>query len=273
MDDERRLFYVACSRARQWLFLLTFAPQRLPDYVPKRLLENYSWDEAPYVRKIPDGLYRIEITNAQGERSALYENTPRLRELQFEYDSQAGIPIRWRKLESSLADASQYLVELIIEFRPASLQWILFDACGASCFQWPGPIRPEDFRDSCLQAVAAPPSPLPAKEANTASECESIVNPLCRSIYEYFLEAGEGVELVQPKVRFELRQSGDVIAKAELAWPDQKAGIVLTEEAYEKYTDADWRVWFAGSDGDERSDHMELVDLPTVLAHLHQASP
>ena len=273
IDDEQRLFYVACSRARQWLFLLTFAPSKQPEYVPKGLLEKFNWQEAPYVRKIPDGLYRVEVRNQTGELNALFNSTVRLRELGFSYTNESGVHIRWQQLECSVVDASQYLVDLISEFHAARLQWILFNAAGVSCFQWPGPINPEDFRDACLQGAASPPLPQPARAADAASKADSIVNPLCRSIYEYFLEAGQGIERVPPEVRFELRESGDVIANAELAWPDLKAGIVLTEEAYEKFTDADWRVWFAGSDGDGRSDHMELVDLPTVLAHLRRARP
>ena len=47
INDERRLFYVACSRARKWLLLLTFSPAQQPDFLPRDLLDPFDWKEAP----------------------------------------------------------------------------------------------------------------------------------------------------------------------------------------------------------------------------------
>ena len=261
------MFYVACSRARQWLFLLTFAPSKQPDYVPKQLLETFHWREAPYVRKIPEGLYRVEVRNQPGERNALYNSTERLKELGFSYTTDSGMPTRWQQLECSLQDVAKYVVELLAEFGLVRLQWSLFDAADGLRFQWPGNVEPSSFLQSCL---TTPPqaSASVAETVPSTREDAVFIDPLCRAIYDYFNNPIHGLQPLQPEPGFELTESGSVVAQAELAWPQHKSAVVLTEDDYEQFLDRNWRVWLASSEADEYSDHLELVDLPSVLSHL-----
>jgi DNA helicase-4 len=269
IDDERRLFYVACSRARQWLFLLTFAPEKLPDYLPKHLLESFDWSEAPYVRKVPAGFYKVEITNQDGERNALYNNMYRLKEeLGFSYVNENGIPIRWQQLENSLEEVARYVAELVDEFRESRLQLTLFDAAGGICFQWPGPVDPLDFLAACHASESSSETDQPQRAGGMTSEEKVFVDPLCKSIYEYFLDPHHSLQQFKPEMGYELMQSGLVVAEAELAWPRQKAAIVLTADDYEQFIDNGWRVWITTSESDEQTDHMQLIDFPEVLTHL-----
>jgi DNA helicase IV len=269
IDDERRLFYVACSRARQWLFLLTFAPEKLPSYLPTHLLESFDWSEAPYVRKVPAGFYKVEITNQAGERNALYNNMHRLKEeLGFSYIEDNGIPIRWQQLENSLEEVGRYVAELVDEFRKTRLQLTLFDAAGGICFQWPGPVDPLDFLAACQVSESSSQTDQPERAGGMASEDQVFIDPLCNSIYEYFLDPHHRLQHFKPESGYELMQSGLVVAEAELAWPRQKAAIVLTVDDYEQFIDNGWRVWITTSESDEQTDHMELIDLPVVLTYL-----
>ena len=269
IDDERRLFYVAYSRARQWLFLLTFAPEKLPDYLPKHLLESFDWSEAPYVRKVPAGFYKVEITNLDGERNALYNNMHRLKEeLGFSYINENGIPIRWQQLENSLQEVARYVAELVDEFRETRLQLTLFDAAGGICFQWPGPVDPLDFLAACHASESLSQTDQPERAGGMTSEDQVFIDPLCNSIYEYFLDPHHRLQYFKPETGYELMQSGLVVAEAELAWPRQKAAIVITADDYEQFIDNGWRVWITTSESDEQTDHMELIDLPAVLTYL-----
>ena len=267
IDDERRLFYVACSRARQWLFLLTFAPNKQPEYVPKQLLETFHWREAPYVRKIPDGLYRVEVKNLSGERNALYNNTERLKELGFSYTAESGIPTRWQHLECGLEDVAKYVVERLSEFGSERLHWSLFDAAGGLCFQWPGPVEPSAFLQSCVSTPSQTSAPR-SEAVPINREVDVFVDPLCRAIYDYFTNPSHGLQALQPEPGFELAESGSVVAQAELAWPQHRTAVVLSEDDYEQFLDRNWRVWLASSETDEQADHLELVDLPSVVTHL-----
>ena len=267
IDDERRLFYVACSRARQWLFLLTFAPNKQPEYVPRHLLEQFDWQEAPYVRKIPDGLYRVEVKNLGGERNPLYNNTERLKGLGFSYTTESGMPMRWQQLECSLEDVAKYVVELVSEFGSERLHWSLFDAAGGLCFQWPGPVEPSSFLQRCLTTPPQMSTPR-AETASSNRDVDVFFDPLCRAIYDYFINPSHGLQALQPEPGFELTESGSVVAQAELAWPLHRTAVVLMEDDYEQFLDRNWRVWLASSETDEQSDHLELVDLPSVVTYL-----
>jgi hypothetical protein len=94
------------------------------------------------------------------------------------------------------------------------------------------------------------------------------IDPLCRVIYDYFINPSHGLQTLQPEPGFELTESGSVVAQAEMAWPQHKSAVVLTEDDYEQFLDRSWRVWLASSETDEHADHFELVDLPSVLSHL-----
>jgi len=274
IDDERRLFYVACSRARQWLFLLTFAPAKQPDYLPRHLLEPYNWDEAPYDRRIPAGLYKIEITNQTGERNALYHNMQSLKERHgFSYTNENGIPIRWLQLEGDLPNVSRYLAELVGEFRGSKLQLTLFDAAGGLCFQWPGPVEPDVYHEYCLKSNASMKVSQAIKQKHLGNEDQLYIEPLCRSIYDYFVDANNGLQLFKPQISFELLNAGLVVAQAELAWPPQKSAIVLSAEDYELFSDNGWRVWLAASESEDQSDHQALTDLASLLLHLRSVTP
>lgn len=100
------------------------------------------------------------------------------------------------------------------------------------------------------------------------SEDQVFIDPLCNSIYEYFLDPHHRLQYFKPETGYELMQSGLVVAEAELAWPRQKAAIVLTADDYEQFIDNGWRVWITTSESDEQTDHMELIDLPAVLTYL-----
>jgi hypothetical protein len=100
------------------------------------------------------------------------------------------------------------------------------------------------------------------------SEEKVFVDPLCKSIYEYFLDPHHSLQQFKPEMGYELMQSGLVVAEAELAWPRQKAAIVLTADDYEQFIDNGWRVWITTSESDEQTDHMQLIDFPEVLTHL-----
>jgi hypothetical protein len=235
--------------------------------VPKQLLEIFHWREAPYVRKIPEGLYRVEVRNQPGERNALYNSTERLKERGFSYTTESGMPTRWQQLECSLQDVAKYVTELVTEFASARLQWSLFDAAGGLCFQWPGNVEPSSFLQSCL--TTAPQASAPVAETVPSTREDAVfIDPLCRAIYDYFTNPSHGLEPLQPEPGFELTESGSVVAQAELAWPQYKTAVVLTEDDYEQFLDRNWRVWLASSETDEQLDHLELVDLPSVVTHL-----
>jgi DNA helicase IV len=274
INDERRLFYVACSRARKWLFLLTFAPAKQPDYLPKHLLELFNWDEAPYVRKIPDGLYRIEITNQKGDFKALFDNMERLKVFWgFNFTKDNGVPIRWQKLECTLPEVTRYITQLIEEFKDAKLQWVLFDAAGDSIFQWPGPIDPKAFLNATLQIEANTQSAPPPAIAIPIIDERQHVNSLCLSVYEYFLDPKHMLQKFKPQTGFELIKSGHVIAQAELAWPKHKSAVVITEDDYINFTDQGWRAWLPTIDDNDnnQSNNMEILELATLLSHLRRA--
>ena len=274
IDDERRLFYVACSRARRWLFLLTFAPAKQPDYLPKHLLEIFNWDEAPYVRKVPDGRYKIEITNQKDEFNALFSNTEKLRDCWgFNFKKDKGVPIRWQNLEHGLPEVARYLMQLIREFQDAKLRWVLFDAVGEICFQWPGPIDPIAFLDASLEAEANTQAEQPPIAPVVDNGERLYIDPLCQSVYEYFLDPMHSLQSFRPQAGFELSESGLVVAQAELAWPEYKSAVVLAVEDYVNFIDRGWRVWLAAIDDDNQSSHEEILELPTLLAHLRRAEP
>ena len=274
INDERRLFYVACSRARKWLFLLTFAPAKQPDYLPKHLLELFNWDEAPYVRKIPDGLYRIEITNQKGDFKALFDNMERLKVFWgFNFTKDNGVPIRWQKLECTLPEVTRYITQLIEEFKDAKLQWVLFDAAGDSIFQWPGPIDPKAFLNATLQIEANTQSAPPPAIAIPIIDERQHVNSLCLSVYEYFLDPKHMLQEFKPQTGFELIKARHVIAQAELAWPKYKSAVVITEDDYINFINQGWRAWLPAIDDDDNnhSSNMEILELPTLLSHLRRA--
>jgi DNA helicase-4 len=145
INDERRLFYVACSRAKRWLLLLTFSPQKQPYFLPRDMLDSFDWKEAPYVLSVPEGRYRVEVTSMPTHPSATYQIRQNLKERGFQYDSRSPQHIWWQVLECSLPDVAQYLVELIADSGEDKVQWALFDAVGNIRFSWPGPVDPVSF--------------------------------------------------------------------------------------------------------------------------------
>jgi len=271
IDDERRLFYVACSRARQWLFLLTFSPSKLPDYLPRALLQSFSWSEAPYVRNIPEGRYRIEVTNLKGPGATTFDIKEDLKAWGFRYSTDSGLPVWWQQLELNQLDVAQYLVELIAEFKDSRVQWTLFDAGGVLRFGWPGPVVPVSFLESCISSEASGRTVQSASAVVPDDNDMTLVDPLCREIYNYFMHPVNQLKHYAPETGYALIQSGVIAAHAELAWPSQKAAIVISEEDYEVFDDAGWQTWLAATTTDEMFDHMNPVDLPAILNHLRRA--
>jgi len=169
--------------------------------------------------------------------------------------------------KTHLEDVAKYVVELLSEFGSERLHWSLFDAAGGLCFQWPGPVEPSAFLQSCI--TTPPQTSAPRSEtASSNLEVDVFVDPLCRAIYDYFTNPSHGLQALQPEPGFELTETGSVVAQAELAWPQHRTAVVLTEDDYEQFLDLDWRVWLACSETDEQADHLEPVDLPSVVTHL-----
>jgi hypothetical protein len=151
------------------------------------------------------------------------------------------------------------------------LQWVLFDAAGDSIFQWPGPIDPTAFLDASLQAEAITQTALPPIAPLAVNSKQLYIDPLCQSIYEYFVDPIHLLQEFRPHAGFELSESGLVVAQAELAWLKYKSAIVLTVEDYANFIDRGWRVWLASIDEDNQSSHEDILELPTLLAHLRRA--
>jgi hypothetical protein len=59
-----------------------------------------------------------------------------------------------------------------------------------------------------------------------------------------------------------------IVAEAELAWPDQRCAVVLTYDDYDAFQDDGWDVWLAGQPADRAIDGYALLDPQELLKTL-----
>ena len=269
LEDERRLFYVACSRARKKLYLLTFSPSKLPDYVESNLISPVDWGNAPYNRNVPDTLFRIEVSNLEGSRSGTYDVKDRLKENGFQFTNTNNIPIWWLELDLCKADAAKHLQGLLMAISNDKIQWRLFDAGGVEIFKTPSDLSIDNFIESVKGQEDNPKGTTSSKITPSSEDLETL-HPSCKSIYRHFLKEEMGRDLNKPTVGYELMKAGKIIGEAELAWPRHKAAVVLNEEDYEVFTDNNWRCWISQIDINSTSSSLRLADNSAISEYLQK---
>lgn len=269
LEDERRLFYVACSRARKKLYLLTFSPRKLPTFFERNLITPLDWSNAPYNRNVPDTLFRIEVSNSGRDRSGTLEVKDRLKESGFQFDKTNNIPIWWLELDLCKVDAAKYLQGLLIKISNEKIQWGLFDAGGVEIFKSPGDLIIDDYIETLKEPEDSPEKIIPSN-CSISAEGLDTVHPSCKSIYHHFLSQDMASSFNTPTVGYELMKGGKIVGEAELAWPSHKAAVVLDEENYEMFTEHDWRCWISQIGNNQSPNSLRLADKSAIEGYLQK---
>ena len=85
---------------------------------------------------------------------------------------------------------------------------------------------------------------IPSNESKEWQTITSLIAPACRAIFQSIRNGSTTKNLLPPQAGFELEGSkGEVIAEAELAWPDQQLAVVTQPEDVEAFEQAGWRCW------------------------------
>ena len=105
-------------------------------------------------------------------------------------------------------------------------------------------INPYDVWIDESSIVQANGQTIPSNESKEWQTIASLIAPACRAIFQLIRNGSTTKNLPPPQAGFELEGSkGEVIAEAELAWPDHQLAIAIEHEGVETFTKAGWRCW------------------------------
>ena len=149
IEDERKLFYVACSRAKEKLIFLSEKDNSISEFIKdEKIIPTEKWAKFPYKRKVIPNLFRIDIRNIPNQKSFLYEKRNELEAYGFKLEYLNEIAIRRKVLKTSLKEAAEEIIELIDKLKGCDLYFILLDSADRKIFEWPGNVSTKDFYDS-----------------------------------------------------------------------------------------------------------------------------
>ena len=151
IEDERKLFYVACSRAKEQIIFLSNNQTNISEFIPnEEFISNECWDNLPYQRKIAPNLFSIEIRDIPKQKPYLYEKRKELENLGFKLVYENERPIRRKVINTNIKEASKEIVSTIETLNSCELYFVLLDSVSKKIFDWPGIVSKEDFLDSIL---------------------------------------------------------------------------------------------------------------------------
>jgi len=105
-------------------------------------------------------------------------------------------------------------------------------------------INPYDVWIDESSIVQANGQTIPSNEAKEWQTIASLIAPACRQVFQSIRNVSTTKNLPLPEAGYELEGSkGEVIAEAELAWPDHQLAIAIEHEDVETFTQAGWRCW------------------------------
>jgi DNA helicase-4 len=146
IEDERRLFYVACSRAKKWLIFLRQAclAKRvfLDDVSSMPTVFSWRWFESCI--STPEDLF-LMIIQPKDSLDALFQAEPHLRARDFLFKRIDDMPTRYRYFQKSLVETISALEEIAQECIDISLEYRVVDGLGREVYVHPGPVAISEF--------------------------------------------------------------------------------------------------------------------------------
>ena len=146
IEDERRLFYVACSRAKKWLIFLRQACLSKRVFLDdvSSIPNDFNWRWFDSCITTPADLF-LMIIQPKDSLNALFQAEPHLRARDFLFKRVDDMPTRYRYFQKSLVDTISTLEEIAQECADISLNYRVIDGLGREVYVHPGPIAISEF--------------------------------------------------------------------------------------------------------------------------------
>ena len=152
LQDELKLFYVACSRAKHKIYFLPERDFMMSLYLEQATasVERITWNEYPCRLSSPKELFKISIQNGDQDSSALYNSTDVLKAHGFDTFSRPNqIATRSQVVRKSRQETLLFLLTVVMACSESDLKFFMTDGLNNEVFVLPGPKSVEQAIAEC----------------------------------------------------------------------------------------------------------------------------
>lgn len=152
LQDELKLFYVACSRAKHQIYFLPERDFMMSLYLEQATasVEKITWNEYPCRLRSPKELFKISIQSGNQDSSALYNSTDVLKAHGFDTFTRPNqIATRSQVVRKTRKETLLFLLAVVRACSGSDLKFFITDGLNNEVFVLPGPKSIEQAIAEC----------------------------------------------------------------------------------------------------------------------------